>query len=232
MKYMGSKNRYKKDLLPILLKDRKPGQYYVEPFCGSCSIICEVEPPCIANDNHYYLISMWKALQKGWIPPAFVSNEQYDYVRQFKELYFDPCLVGYVGFNSYGGKWFGGYPRDKANKRDYWDEYYRNIMKQVPKLKDIIFICGDYTQMDIPPNSIIYADPPYENTTKYKGKFDHIKFWDWCRQQQLEHQVYISEYNTPDDFECIWSKQVNNTLVQHTGSKQGIEKLWRYHVDG
>ncbi len=32
MKYMGSKARFAKDILPIILKDRKPEQWYVEPF--------------------------------------------------------------------------------------------------------------------------------------------------------------------------------------------------------
>jgi len=34
MKYMGSKKRHAKELLPIILKDRQPGQWYVEPFVG------------------------------------------------------------------------------------------------------------------------------------------------------------------------------------------------------
>ena len=32
MKYMGSKARFTKEILPIILKDRKPEQWYVEPF--------------------------------------------------------------------------------------------------------------------------------------------------------------------------------------------------------
>lgn len=34
MKYMGSKNRIAKEILPIILRDRKPNQWYVEPFVG------------------------------------------------------------------------------------------------------------------------------------------------------------------------------------------------------
>lgn len=34
MKYLGSKARIAKEILPIILKDRKVGQYYVEPFVG------------------------------------------------------------------------------------------------------------------------------------------------------------------------------------------------------
>ena len=31
---MGSKNRIAKFILPIILKERKPEQWYVEPFAG------------------------------------------------------------------------------------------------------------------------------------------------------------------------------------------------------
>jgi len=165
VKYQGSKNRHYKELLSLISKDRTTGQYYVEPFCGSCSVICNVEAPCIANDNHYYLICMWKALQGGWVPPRHITEEQYNKIKkdanESPKAYSLPYLVGYVGFNSYGGKWFGGYPRDKTGKRDYWDEYYRNIMKQVPKIKNIQFYNVDYKELQIPENSIIYCDPPY-----------------------------------------------------------------------
>lgn len=39
MKYLGSKNKIAKHLLPIILKDRKPEQYYVEPFMGGGNMI-------------------------------------------------------------------------------------------------------------------------------------------------------------------------------------------------
>ena len=39
MKYMGIKNRFAKELLPIILKDRTNGQYYVEPFAGGMNMI-------------------------------------------------------------------------------------------------------------------------------------------------------------------------------------------------
>jgi hypothetical protein len=29
-----------------------------------------------------------------------------------------------------------------------------------------------------------------------------------------------------DGFECIWSKEVNNSLTKDTGSKKGVEKLF------
>ena len=42
MKYMGSKARIAKHILPIILKDRKPNQWYSEPFTGGANLIDKV----------------------------------------------------------------------------------------------------------------------------------------------------------------------------------------------
>ena len=59
MQYLGSKNRMSKHILPIILKDRKPNQLYVEPFVGGCNMIDKVSGRRLANDNHTELIEMW-----------------------------------------------------------------------------------------------------------------------------------------------------------------------------
>lgn len=36
--------------------------------------------------------------------------------------------------------------------------------------------------------------------------FDHDKFWQWGRDMSIVgHTVFVSEYNAPADFECVWS---------------------------
>jgi DNA adenine methylase len=44
------------------------------------------------------------------------------------------------------------------------------------------------------------------------------------------HSVFISEYSAPDDFECIWSKEIsasaNNAIKSGQGLK-AVEKLFR-----
>lgn len=229
---MGSKAKYAKEILPIILKDRKKDQLYVEPFCGGCNILDKVDGPRIGNDVHYYLIQMWLALQQGWIPPDVVSEELYQDVRIHKEAY-PPALVGFIGFGcSYSGKWFGGYARGNTNDgkpRNYCAESRRNVLKQIPQLLGVKFLCGDYMQIDLPENSIIYCDIPYKDTTSYSNKFDHHIFWEWCRIKSNEgHIVFVSEYIAPSDFKYVWQKRVNNSLTANTGAKQGIERLWRY----
>lgn len=226
---MGSKNRHAKELLPIILADRRDGQWYVEPFVGGANMIDKVDGLRWGNDCHPHLIAMWRALQNGWVPPAYVTEEEYNKAKLAQSV---DSLTGFIGFCcSYSGKWFGGYARGNDSKgvaRNYCDESKRNILKQIPNLMGVKFTNLSYDEMDIPANSIIYCDPPYAKTTGYKtGEFDHEKFWQWCRDKVKEgHQVFVSEYNAPEDFVSVWAKKVNNTLAKDTGSKQGIERLF------
>jgi DNA adenine methylase len=215
---MGSKNRYAKELLSIILKNRKPEQWYVEPFVGAFNVIDKVSGSRIGNDENYYLIELFKAVQSGWCPPNSVSETEYKHVKDNKEKY-PPHLVGFIGFGcSYAGKWFGGYARGNDNngqKRNYCRESQKNILNQLQGIQGITIHNKSYLDLEIPPQSIIYCDPPYEKTTSYKSSFDSKTFWDWVRMKYSQnHKVFISEYTAPNDFIPVWSKKVNNTLVK------------------
>ena len=56
MQYMGSKNRIAKDILPIMLKDRRENQYWVEPFVGGGNMIDKVDGLRIGADFNKYVI--------------------------------------------------------------------------------------------------------------------------------------------------------------------------------
>lgn len=233
MKYMGSKARFAKEILPVMLKDRKPGQWYVEPFAGGMNMICEVQESRIANDIHFYLIEMWKQLARGWVPQK-ITREKYNEVRVNQGEY-PAWFVGWVGFNcSYSGKWFGGFAGDTKTKigtvRDYQAEAINNVMRQVAKMKSVIFQNRPYYELALPLNSLVYCDPPYRATTKYAGNFDHDLFWQWARNISKQgHRVFVSEYSAPADFECIWQKEAKSSLSANGkvgGSKLSVEKLF------
>jgi len=228
---MGSKNRYAKELLPIILKDRNLYQWYVEPFVGGGNMIDKVSGnKRIGNDINTYVIALLNAIRDAMPFPKNVSEKEYNNVKANKDS-FDAHIVGFVGFLcSYSGKWFGGYARgnDKNGKqRNYCEEAWRNITNQSCGLRGAIFTSGHYITMDIPVNSIIYCDPPYRNTTKYKDKFNHIEFWEWCDKMVKDgHSVFVSEYNAPNGWNCVWEKTVNSSLTKETGSKRATEKLF------
>jgi len=229
VKYMGSKDKLAKYILPIILGSRKEGQWYVEPFVGGGNMIDKVSGNRLGSDANHYVIEALKFIRDNvhHIPRSNVefTEEHYKSLR-VKES----AIKGYAGFAfSYSGKWLGGWCRDSLGKRDYVAEAYRNAVKQSGGLKGVELIHSNYDSLDIPESSIIYCDPPYKDTTKYSIGFDHNRFWDWCRKQQENgHKVYISEYSAPNDFNCIWEKQVNSSLTKDTGSKKAVERLFTY----
>jgi DNA adenine methylase len=231
---MGSKNRVAKEILPIMLKNRIPNQYFVEPFVGGSNVIDKVDGNRLASDNNKYLIELYHKLQKGYRPIDFISRKDYYDIKLNKEKY--PMeVVALCGIlASYNGNWFrayGGYSETKTgNDRNYYAEGVRNLMNQVPNIIDVEYKYCEYDKLEIPTKSIIYCDPPYQSTDKtYKEKqFNHEVFWDWCRAKTNEgHNVFVSEYNAPSDFKCIWQKELPNTHPKQ--KKTSIEKLFEYN---
>ena len=238
MKYLGSKAKLRKEILPIILKNRSLDTWYVEPFAGGMNCICEVEGNRIANDIHSPLVEMWIELVNGWIPQK-ITKEVYIDVRKNRNNY-PPYFVGWVGFNcSYSGKWFGGFAGDTKTKtgiiRDYQTEAINNVMKQVKKMKGVVFKNESYYDLELPPNSIVYCDPPYEGTTGYGFPFDHIAFWDYVRKISKQgHTVFVSEYKAPEDFICVYEKQASSSLSANGkigSNKVSTEKLFQYIKD-
>lgn len=229
MKYMGSKNRIAKHILPIILKGRKPNQYYVEPFVGGANMIDKVEGNRIAGELNKYVCALLSEIAKGWLPPTHVSEKEWLEVKNNKDRY--PLhFVGYCGIClSFGSVWFCSYARDKKGNRNYAEEAYRNLSKQAPKLKEVRFFNCSYESLDIPDSSIIYCDPPYFGTDKYRGfeQINHSNFWDWCRKKVKEgHSVFVSEFNAPNDFICVWKQEINTQMAEKALGKNVIEKLF------
>lgn len=220
MKYMGSKRKIANDILQIILKDRKDNQ------CGGCNVIDKVEGKRIANDYNEYVYAMWEALvNKDWIPPTQVTELEYKNIKNNQDKY-NKELVGFVGVClSFGASWFNGYSKNKRGT-NYAMEGRKNLLEQVKRLKGVVFNNCSYDELDIPSNSLIYCDPPYQDSKKYKDCFDNDKFWQWCRDMTNKgHQVFISEYKAPDDFTCVWEKDFK-TLLNANKEKKTIERLF------
>ena len=98
----------------------------------------------------------------------------------------------------------------------------------------------DYAEVKIstpPQDTIIYADPPYANTSEYKlcgNSFDYERFYQWCIDKAKQgYSVFISEYNMPQDrFKEVWSKDTYasfNVISRDCGAKtkpQRVERLF------
>ena len=242
MKYMGSKSRIVSEILPIML-DNYSGNVFYDAFCGGCSVVENVPKSYVryANDKQEYLIAMWKNLCGGRVMPQRIERDFYVDVREcYKKNTnkYDDALIGWVGFmGSYNGRFFdGGYSghavATKIGKpRDYITENINNTLAQVPKLKGVKWLSGEYFDsfMRVPQeNVLIYCDPPYRGTKQYSisKDFDYEMFYDWLFAMKEDgHTIFVSEYEMPSAFKCIWQKELKTTINQ-TITKKPIEKLF------
>jgi len=236
MKYMGSKKRIAKEIIPIMLQHRKENQMFIDLFCGGCNIIQNIDGRRIGNDKNKYLIAMWKGLQEDRERPKIISRELYSKARteynKGTNIEFDDFLIGWIGWmGSFNGKFFdGGYSGHNVGKthRNYIDEQIRNTESQINDLKDVKFFSNDYKDFEFEEQCLIYCDIPYKNTTQYatSKNFNYDNFFDWCRiMSENGHTVFVSEYQAPNDFVCIWEKEIINTMNQ-TKTHKPIEKLF------
>ncbi|MGL5712754.1 MAG: DNA adenine methylase [Paraclostridium sp.] len=239
MKYMGSKSRIKKEIVPIIQEyiDKNNIEIYIEPFVGGCNVIDSIK--CkhrFGNDNSEPLIEMWKHLQNGGSIPSEVPKDLYDDVRSNKDTgKYESSYVGMIGFlASYNGRYFdGGYAKTIISKtgveRNYFQEAKRNVESQIPFIQDVKFSNKDYKEMKTVKNALIYCDIPYKDTKQYhtsKG-FNHDEFWEWVRINSEENIILVSELQAPKDFVCIWSKEITRT--QNNADRfESTEKIYLY----
>lgn len=233
---MGSKNRIAKYIIPIIFDRYQWYHQYIEPFVGGGGLIDKLKDfdiEKIGYDINPYTIKALRLIRDN--PDSLPKNktefseDDYNALKQNKNSKKNMGMIGFCAFSySYGGKFWGGFSRDKEGKRDYIEEAYKNAIAQSKNIQGIKFKCKSFDKIEINEKSIIYCDPPYQGATKYKDSFDHERFWDWCREKAKGgHSVFVSEYNSPNDFECLWEKEIVSSLTKNTGEKKATEKLFR-----
>jgi DNA adenine methylase len=231
MKYLGSKNRISKEILPLMIKHRT-NETWVEPFVGGANMIDKVKGNRIGADLNEYVISLLNQMSKPNYKSPEINEEKYNDIKKHLSQY-PRWIVGYAGTQlSFGATWFGSYRRDKQGERNYCLEAQNNVNKQSKNIQGMKFIHSSYQDLEIPKNSIIYCDPPYDTKAtkgKYKDEFKQNEFWEWVRTKTNEgHMVYVSEYNAPKDFKCIWEKEISQIMNNNAETSKTNEKLFVY----
>lgn len=251
VKYMGSKSRIAKHIVPIIQKyiDDNNAKYYYEPFLGGANIIDKIK--CenkIGSDLNKYLIALLNQVKNKQPLYGSVSKDLYDKARiafyNNDSLSFEDWQIGCIGFlASYNGRGFSGgyaksgYEQTKTGERyrDYYQEAKRNILAQSDNLQDINMFAADYKDLYNTyhfNNVVVYCDPPYKNTKQYGNSkyFDYDEFWNCMREWSRNNIVLISELEAPDDFICIWKQEVSRSIKANDKSK-ATEKLFIYNVN-
>lgn len=97
-------------------------------------------------------------------------------------------------------------------------------VQQVPKTTN-----EDYHFFSDVENSILYLDPPYENSENgsYKSQIDYQEFYDWAVQMSKNNIVLLSSYEVSDSrFECVYNFDKAKSTFQIKNKGQRTEKLF------
>lgn len=237
MVYMGSKDRTAKYLIPIMNKIIKDNNidYFFDMCVGGGNLSANKKyyldvKNIVGVDNNKYLIELLKKVQLNELNYEEINYEIYTDVRKNKDNYKD-WYVGYIGFiHSFSGKFFNGFLKhidDKGRVRS--KQIYNNLINQRDSLMKVKLFNKDMFEIDyskIPKNSLLYFDPPYSNTTKYHSEFNSEKFWELINSLSKDFIVLISEFNAPDNYVSIWSKEKTSTLNFKGSYKKDIEHLF------
>lgn len=193
----------------------------------------------IASDNNWYLIELFKNKDKIQFLPDVVTKELYNecrcayYNNDFTR--YEPGFIAAIGFlSSYSGRFYdGGFNGqgflDGRTKRNYYNESKRNLLKQITQLSNIKFQYGDYENLYTnQKDCLFYCDIPYQNVKQYSTSidFNYDRFWNWAERMSENNFVIVSEYNAPENWECIWKKDLLKTM-NHGNNVKSTEKLFR-----
>ena len=241
MMYLGGKSRLAKRIGAAILENTNQRGQYIEPMIGGGSVFFELAPhfqKSFGGDIQEDLILMYRALADGWVPPDTVTEEEW------RELRDSPpsALRAFAGFGcSFGGKFFGGYGRDRNGRRNFAAEArqtlvtHQRVMSNLPSAP--LFAHGGYYGWSPPQESVVYLDPPYAGTTGYTSeragvpKFDHDEFWATAtRWAHSGVHVFVSEFNAPEGWTPIWERErsVGVGGFQNAGYTKKTDKLFVY----
>ena len=225
VKYVGGKHKISKQLTDFIKSQVNPSEHeFYDLFCGSCGIVKNMQEfkKVIANDIEEDLYLFWKddfALD-------FLPNEI-----EYKLYKHDPnpsqkrCF--YRFFMSYGGKSWGGYLERHCiyKDRDFFQEFKNSYNKIKPMLKNVEFHNKSYMDFDME-GAVIYCDPPYERTQDYGSSFNHDEFWERAKYLSKKNIVFVSSYEAPEEWECVWKKEKQMTLSKNKREIR-CEKLFK-----
>lgn len=235
MKYVGSKNKIAKYIVPILQKiiNSNGIQKYIEPFCGGCNVIDKIKcNKLIAYDNDIIPISIFKHYterpQDLEILPNNLTKDFYYYIRDTKEFpdWYRSSILLFGSYNSrvYGGCYGAQAITKDGNVRNYYQEAINNFQDQLKSLPKIKFSRRDYRKIKAS-KSLIYCDPPYQEGIGYKDNFYHEEFWNWVRKNLLKNIIVVSENSAPEDFVCIWQQETTSSM-NNRNKIDKVEKLF------
>jgi DNA adenine methylase len=183
---------------------------YLEPFVGIAGVYRHMpgllgdynewnEPiDYLAGDVNQAVITMWRAVQEGWVPPTHITEKKYNALRNSRDITPEHGFYGHAC--SFMTRYLGTF-YDKSLKR--LPLYSSRVADAGKKMRNVRFYAADYRAFSNVRDYIIYCDPPYQKTQNHYSdgynhvKFDHDRFWKWCDDMARYNVVIVSERSSP-----------------------------------
>lgn len=186
------------------------------------------------DDELKLLVNSFGNDRKSYLYSAKYSNIKYNLALEIIEK--DDCFSGYKKTKTYNENTYKNI--DKNDQLEHLQQLNQlqqlSQIQQLERLQQLeqnniaTIMNKSYEYFSDVKNSILYLDPPYQNTTnKYKFKFDSQRFYDWASEMAKENIVLISSYEISDDrFDEVYSFDKARSTLQGGVSNAKCEKLF------
>ncbi len=250
--YLGNKHRLLPDIQKLFPQDAK---VFIDLFGGSGIVgINSNAKQIVINDSNLFLIGIYKGIQTNSPDVAwdliktiidkysldaknesgyYTCRDEYNnipYKKRCTELWYWGLVLVWCSFNrstvqfNQQGEYNAPFGFNKVNF-DLARQKFCAFAKKVSG-SQIVFVCDDYKNIDVPTDAFVYIDPPYLITTATYNK-------DWNEQDEKDLYDYLEKL---DDMGVKWamSNVLENNGKTHTLLPEQINrKKYRVHyLDG
>jgi DNA adenine methylase len=226
-----------------------PHRVYMEPFCGSCSVLF-AKPRSfveIANDLDGRIISMYRHMRESperlaallWATPCSKANWR-DFAPEEGSLE-DACLLMAQGAQFYCGNGNSStWAIDKCGaphkpKPEVWADWFLRILPAAARLRTVQILCEDgidaIRRVHMQEDALIYVDPPYlGHEGEYRHAVDYERLVGVLREAKA--RVVVSEYPEAAVFYGGWRQERKDTAgrtrtgAHNTTAKAKAEMLF------
>lgn len=253
MPYCGSKNRIAMYIIAILPKARVLVDLFAGGCAISHAALMSGRYDCIIANDVTDIAGFFGRAVRGEIPEPdrFVSRDEF-----FAKKDIDPLIRVGWSFGNTGNSYLISREKESllrsrvgascvtgdapCNGCDLCDVrthcLARNVYtrtQRIMRLRELkglasklVTMRADYTQVPIPCDAIVYADPPYEGAVQpYTGeRFDSQAFWEWATACPVP--VYVSERDAPDGWVCLFGKELTIRMAANSNNQKRIERLF------
>jgi len=180
------------------------------------------------DDELKLLVNSFGNNRKGYLYSKEMSDVKYNLAIEIIKKH--DTFDGYKKTDTYKNA-YRPFDIGKVDKAQVLEQLQRlHQLQRLQQLECVEVTNLDYTEFSVVEDTILYLDPPYQNTL-LKGysinDFNSQSFYDWAYEMSKKNIVLISSYEISDKrFECVYEfKSVKSTYAPGLRGKQ-TEKLF------